>query len=152
MKTRAIYLLVMLLVIFFSPRSSYSVLASQREGTVNNSADYLEALQTADAFLIAWVKRDTTNGLVLITERLRAQINDASWLRQYISGLSNPHHQAFEIGRGEKVGSNRFKFPVVLYELYIGETTGYAYSSTVQVIKDSEGWRIDVLPKSSDNP
>jgi hypothetical protein len=116
------------------------------------SADFLDALRTANAFLWAWVSRDAENGYRLMSERLRAQVGDESWLKQFVVGLSNPHHHAFEIGTARKQGANRFVFPVTLYELYTGEPKGTTYSGRLEIVREGQTWRVDRLPKSADNP
>lgn len=115
------------------------------------SASYLEALHVANTFLWAWVRRDPDIGLPLISNRLRAQVNDESWLRQFIQGLSNPHHKAFEITAARHPSSNQYRFLVVLYELASGEPTGFQYKGIMEVIRETGKWRIDHLPRSSDN-
>ncbi len=125
--------------------------AGQRQGE-SPSADFLNALQTANAFLGAWVSRDVERGIQLISERLRAEVADESWLRQFLAGLSNPHHQAFEIGRGRRKGLGRYSFPVILYELYTGEQKGTAYPGTLEIAREGHVWRVDRLPRTSDNP
>ncbi|OGP72629.1 MAG: hypothetical protein A2V86_04270 [Deltaproteobacteria bacterium RBG_16_49_23] len=116
------------------------------------SANYLEALQTANAFLLAWVMRDAEVGLRLLSDHLRGKVNNDAWLRQFIVGLSNPHHQAFEIEAGRKLSDTRFIFSVTLYELYSGENMGFAYKGVMEVVKQGNVWRVDRLPRSSDNP
>jgi len=115
------------------------------------SAAFLEALQVADSFLWAWVARDAESGLRLISDRLRAKAGDERWRRQFIVGLSNPHHQAFEIGRGRLMSTNRYEFPVTLYEFYTGERAGERYQSSLEVVKEGQVWRVDRLPITSDN-
>lgn len=115
-------------------------------------ASYLQALRTANAFLWAWVDRDSDIGLRLLSDHLRAEIKDESWLRQFVEGLSNPHHQAFEIDRGRARSGNQYSFPVTLYEYYTGEQEGAEYRSTLLVIKQGDTWRVGQLPRSSDNP
>jgi hypothetical protein len=115
------------------------------------SAAYLEALQVADSFLWAWVARDAESGLGLISDRLRARAGDERWRRQFIVGLSNPRHQAFEICRGRLMSTNRYEFPVIIYELYTGERTGERYQSSLEVVKEGQVWRVDRLPITSDN-
>jgi len=105
-----------------------------------------------DAFLWAWVARDAESGLRLMSERLRSQVKDESWLRQFLVGLSNPHHQAFEVGRGRLKANNRYGFLVTLYEFHTGEHTGNKYQSTLEAVKEGQGWRVDHLPISADNP
>ena len=114
------------------------------------SASYLEALQTANAFLWAWVTRNAEEGLQLMSDSLRAQIKDQSWLRQFVVGLSNPHHQAFEIGHGCQQTTSRYAFPVTLYEFYSGEQLGTGYLGILEVARQGEVWRVDRLPHGPD--
>ena len=67
-----------------------------------------------------------------------------------MTGLSNPHHEAFEIGQGVRIDSDTYAFPVRLFELYTGEPTGYAYSDTLGVVRERDGWRVDRLPRTYD--
>lgn len=134
---------------------------TSRNLLLNTPSDYLEALQTADAFLWDWVNRDTDAGVKLMSTHLREEIGE-KLLREFMSGLSDPHHQSFEIGKGQEVppaqyifqnvNSVRYIFPVVLYELYSGETTGLGYSGTIEIVRQGKKWRVDTLPRSSDNP
>lgn len=140
----------LLLAITFTSTLAYPMIVQDVEQTP--IAAYLEALQTANAFLWAWVTRDAEAGFGLISDRLRAQIKDESWLRQFLVGLSNPHHQAFEIGRGRKQTASRYAFPVTLYEFYTGERAGFRYPGTLELVKQGGRWRVDRLPCSSDNP
>jgi len=144
--------ILFLVVLFFPSTILFSTTSDTRYQDSKASLSYLEALQTANAFLCAWVNRDAINGLPLISERLRISINDESWLSQFIVGLSNPHHQAFLISQGHNVGTERYVFPVILYELYSGTKISFEYLGTIEVIRQGKNWRIDRLPKSSDNP
>ena len=112
----------------------------------NTSTDYLGALQIVNSFLWAWVSRDGNAGLQLMSTRLRAEIKDESWLKQFMVGLSNPRHQAFEVGPGRMQGSLRYSFPVTLYELSNGEKEGIAHPGTLELVRQGDGWRVDVLP------
>lgn len=76
--------------------------------------------------------------------------NNEDWFRQYMSGLSNPHHISFEIGKGKEINSKRIVFPVTLYEYYTGEPKAFQYKSKIEIIKEGDSWRVNVLPKSSD--
>jgi len=112
-------------------------------------ADCLKALQAADSFLCAWVNRDD-RGIKLVTDRLKKEINDDSWLRQYMIGLSNPQHQAFTIGRDCASSSASYSFAVTLYELAWGEAEGDSYKGTITLVKEGGVWRVDRLPPSSE--
>ncbi len=110
----------------------------------------------AHTFLDAWAHRDADAGLLLVSDDLRRSSRGSSatdqeaWLRLYIQGLSNPHHKAFELGRG-KEARNRVTFPVTLYELAEGESSVFSYPSSIEVSLEGESWRVTKLPKSSDN-
>lgn len=124
--------------------------AAPQHGDHTPSAAYLEALETVNAFLWAWLTRDADGGLRLMSDRLHTQINDETWLRQFMAGLSNPHHQAFEIGHGRRQTTSRYTFPVTLYELYTGERMGAGYRGMLEVAKQGEVWRVDRLPHGPD--
>ena len=113
------------------------------------TADCLKALQAADSFLCAWVDRND-RGIKLVTDRLKKEINDDSWLRQYMVGLSNPRHQAFEIRGACESSSAPYSFAVTLYELAYGEAEGDSYEGTITLVKEGGVWRVDRLPPSSE--
>jgi hypothetical protein len=115
------------------------------------SAAYLYALQTANAFLWAWLTRDAEEGFRLMSDHLRTRIHDDAWLRQFLAGLSNPRHQAFEIDRGHQQTTSRYTFPVTLYELYTGEQVGARYHGILEVEKQGGVWRVNRLPRGQDS-
>jgi hypothetical protein len=130
---------------------------SPSEATSATTEDYVAALHVANSFLHAWLARSPEEGLRLISPRLHepSPNSDAysydSWLRQYLAGFGDPHHQAFEIGPGRGRGS-QFAFPVTLYEFTTGDAIAVAYTSTLEVIRVRDHWYVDRLPFSSDNP
>lgn len=124
-----------------------------KEIAPTTSSNYAQALETANAFLWAWSTRNVNLGIKLISHRLLLKLkkeDNESWFRQYMSGLSDPHHLSFEIGKGKITNSKRAVFPVVLYEYYYGGKRAFKYTSKIVVVKDGASWRVDVLPKSSD--
>jgi hypothetical protein len=118
-------------------------------------AGYCQALRVADSFLTAWLNRDSDAGLALMSDALlgraggRAKERESE-LRQCMTGLSNPHHQAFEIGGGSRLGADRYAFPVRLLELYLGEASGSAYRDTLEVVQQGSDWQVDRLPRHMD--
>ena len=115
-------------------------------------ADYAYALQTVNSFLWAWVNRDADTGKLLISHSLSLKLqkeNNEGWFRDYMVGVSNPHHHSFEIGLGKTLNSNRMSFPVVLYELYTGEAKAFKYKSRIEVVLDGDSWKVDRLPITS---
>jgi len=117
-------------------------------------ANYIHGLETANAFLWAWSNRDSETGLKLISKNLLSRLkkqNKEDWFRDYMTGLSNPHHSSFEIGKGKTINSKRVTFPVTLYEYYTGEPMAFKYSSKIELVREGDLWRVDVLPLTSDN-
>jgi hypothetical protein len=117
------------------------------------SASYVQALETANEFLVAWSMRDADSGTKLISQKLLSKLkkeNNDDWFRQYMSGLSNPHHISFEISEGKKINSKRFAFPVTLFEYNTNDPKAFRYKSKIEIVKEGDSWRVDVLPDSSD--
>lgn len=119
--------------------------------------EYLNALQIADSFLSAWLERDQDSGISLMSARLRNRTppekeEHEHVLRDFVSGISAPHHQAFEISSGRKIHADRYSFPVTLYEYADGDKGGFSYRSALELVRENEGWRVDKLPKSSNGP
>ena len=117
--------------------------------------DYLAALQVANLFVFAWATRDNAAGLELISDRLQRDLEKGrgeSWFKVYMSGLGNPHHEAFEIGPGQRLSRTRYIFPVRLYEIASRDAKGFAYTSTIEIARQPDRWAVDTLPKTPDNP
>jgi len=125
-----------------------------KEFEPSTPARYVEALQIVDSFLWAWVNRDADAGLKLISQDLLSKLQytkTEAWFRQYMVGLSNPHHFSFEIGPGKEINPKRFSFPVTLYEYYTGEPKAFKYKSKIEVIYEGDSWRVDLLPMTAES-
>jgi len=121
---------------------------SKRSTGNSINQDYVLALSAADQFMYAWATRNQDDGLALLSPRLKNKFPE-DYFRYYLTGLSNPHHQAFEVGRGKRLTSGGFSFPVVMYEHYTGqkETNGPPRTLTIGVIQAGpENWLVDELP------
>jgi hypothetical protein len=117
-------------------------------------ARYVEALQIADSFLWAWVNRDAEAGKRLISRGLSSRLqkeNNEEWFRDFMIGVSNPHHHSFEIGSGKEINPKRFVFPVTLYEYYTCEPKAFKYKSKIELIREGDSWRVDALPLTAEN-
>lgn len=109
--------------------------------------DYVLALGTADRFLAAWNVRDQDRGLKLVSTNVKKRYTE-SQIREYVGGISNPHHAAFEVLDGKRVKGG-FEFRVRLYEHFtaerqVSELPGAARIRLVKV--GPEDWRVDNLP------
>ena len=120
------------------------------------SADYILALRTANSFLTAWATRDYDTGVALMSRALCHGDGDSQGqheadLRQLVTGLSNPSHQAFLIGAGFQRLPDRFVFPVSLFELYLNADHGNSWADTLEVVRDGDEWRVDRIPRGGDS-
>jgi hypothetical protein len=125
------------------------MLAKAENTSPSTPAPYVFALQTADSFLWAWINRDAEAGFRLISDRLAAKIKkekNEEWFKDYMVGVSNPHHHSFEIGPGKIMNHGRLSFPVVLYEHYTSEPKAFKYKSRIEVVREGDVWRVDRLP------
>ncbi len=116
-----------------------------KEKTKNIS--YVEALSVADQFMTAWEWRRQDDGLKLISDSLKNKESEDD-LRDYVSGISNPHHEAFEVYSGKKLPDGRISFNVMTYETYTGYPSVYPSGPTLIILsKDAHGkWKVDKLP------
>jgi len=118
------------------------------------TANYVHALQATNSFLWAWVNRDADAGRRLISRVLLSKLQKEKkedWFRNYMVGVSNPHHHSFEIGAGKTISSKQISFPVILYEYYTGESKALKYQSKIDIVQDGDSWRVDILPITSGN-
>ena len=127
---------------------------AQLIGSGNNvPAAYIKALSVADQFLADWVTGNFGDARELLSSRLRKEIDeDPSWFAQYMTGLSNPHHLAFEIIGVQLGKADRYSFHVILYELAMAAPSGDSYGSLFDLVKQGDDWKVDELPKSFDPP
>lgn len=63
----------------------------------NIDQDYVLALTTANEFLETWRHRTVPQAIALLSPEARRRYHDPEHLFQYLSGISNPHHQAYEV-------------------------------------------------------
>jgi hypothetical protein len=110
--------------------------------------NYISALASAERFLFAWQTRDASDGLALLSNRLRAA-HQTSFLQHYIIGDENPAHAAFEISNGKKLPDGRYAFEVRLFENQRGEFWQGKRpkpSRIVMAASDLDRWLVDELP------
>ncbi|WP_103107959.1 hypothetical protein [Brevibacillus reuszeri] len=146
-------LLLSLLFVFSSLISGCNTSSSSEtplQKQVQVDKNYLLALRTANNFLIAWLNRDAAKGSELLTDNAKKSVSPED-LTMFFSGLSNPHHQGFEIIGHENAGENTVTFHVWLYEYYSGETPEPEKRPepyTIEVSKvDENTWLVNNLPK-----
>jgi len=121
---------------------------TRRRAASGVDQNYVLALTAADQFMVAWATRNQDDGLALLSPRLKNKFPE-DYFRYYVSGLSNPHHQSFEIGRGKRLPSGAFSFPVTMYMHYSGqkENAPFPKPLTITVIQAGpESWLVDDLP------
>jgi hypothetical protein len=119
-----------------------------RSATKIVDRNYILALSATNRFLNAWRMRDQDAGLSMLSGRVKQQPLDN--LRSYISGLSSPHHEAFEIFNGRSLPGGRFAFDVRLYEYYKDQddSAEVPKPSRIVLVKNSaQEWLVDELPE-----
>jgi hypothetical protein len=109
--------------------------------------DYVLALATADHFLHAWQTQDEEAGLLMLTDRIRQRTSE-DLVRTFFSSPTYPR-TSYEIGRGRKRGSDRYEFPVALFQP--SSRNGHKWmrplTSTLTVVRSGKSeWAIDNLP------
>lgn len=113
---------------------------------------YVFALTAANDFLHQWAHRDWPEGVKLLSPRL-LKSRDRDELEMEISGPSNPHHQAFEIGTGRKDGDERYIFEVTLYchYSYMKEPIEPMVTEITLAADPAnpERWLVDEMPESA---
>lgn len=110
--------------------------------------DYVLALATVNRFLCAWQMRRQEEGLAMLSRRLKQSFTEEE-LRMYISGISNPHHAGFDVGRGKRLADGHFAFPVRFYEHYTAEKETFKRPKALRFVVVQTGpeeWRVEELP------
>lgn len=124
------------------------LMARQKKQQALIEPNYILALGTANQFLAAWQHRDQDTGFALISSRLKSK-QPQDELRMYISGLSSPHHAAYEVSNGQKLTAGRYAFDVRLYEALTASKEIQPRPKATRIVlqKTAEGeWRVDSLP------
>jgi hypothetical protein len=114
-KSNAICLILIIIIAIIS-----IMLLLQNMNVVFIDKDYLNALNTADKYLYAWIMRDSSIAYDLISDNIKKNYADEKDFQMHFAGVSNPHHQAFEITGYKRLSNDRVSFKVWYYEDYTG--------------------------------
>lgn len=110
---------------------------------------YLFAVNTINHFLLAWLNRDYDKGVETLSDTVKSSVPQED-VRLFFTGLSNPHHQGFEIISHERVDGHTIRFQVWLYEYYSGEDPVAAerpQPHLIDVVQAGEDkWAVNGLP------
>jgi hypothetical protein len=120
--------------------------AKSRPATPAVDRDYTAALATADHFLQAWQTRDSESGISLLTDRARRR-TDENFLQHFFAAVDP--QSSFEIGRGKRLASGRYLFPVSLFHNQAQPQRRWMrpQTSTLVVVRAGKNdWAIDKLP------
>lgn len=121
---------------------------NDNEETLMIDHNYLLALNTLDNFLHAWITRDFIEGPKYITAGLKN--SEQGNLKSFFSGISNPHHQAYEVIGSNYINNNTIRFKVWLYEHVTGQTfepVKHPQPYYIDVVKiDAELWLVNTMP------
>ena len=108
--------------------------------------DYVFALSAANQFLYAWQTNDRETVILMLTDSMKQKTRE-----EVLSNFFSPAgtgSQSFEIGRGRKVGTGRYKFPVTLFQKFASANKRISpqVSTLVVVRAGKNDWAIDRLP------
>ena len=123
-------------------------LSSKSRGAVDGAVDrdYVSALSAADRFLHAWQTDDEEAGILMLTDHLKQRSNEES-VHEFFS--ADPLRASYEIGRGRKLSSGHYEFPVTLLQApsHNGPRWTHPQSSALIVVKAGKtDWAVDKLP------
>ncbi|WP_411680093.1 hypothetical protein [Clostridium thailandense] len=111
-------------------------------------SDYILALKTTDKYCCAWLSRAGSIAYDLISDNIKRQYKDKEDFIMQFAGVSNPHHEAFEISGCSCRAKDRITFRVWMYYHYTGEyIPPYKRpdnNTFIELIKiDEETWLVD---------
>lgn len=110
--------------------------------------DYMNALKIADKYLYAWLTRDGSMAYDLLSDNLKKKYKGREDFKVQFAGLSNPHHESFEIAGCKCRSKDRIRFKVWVYYHYTGVIVS-PYNRTgnnacIELFKiDEETWLVD---------
>ena len=109
--------------------------------------DYILALATADHFLHAWQTQDEEAGILLLSDRARQHTREDQ-VHGFFS-CSTDTGSSYEIGRGKKLATGRYQFPVALLQhpSQNGHKWTRPLTSVLIVVRSGKSdWAVDRLP------
>ena len=119
------------------------------QGKVNGEdGNYVLALSAANHFLEAWRWRRREEEFKLLSDSLKHKLSEELQF-EYLSGISNPHHEAYEICSGKWLSSHRISFQVQLFLAVTGSTSWSQQPQRSRIVMErgaNNEWRVDELP------
>jgi hypothetical protein len=141
--------LLLFILAFLVLTSSLIFSQDSHKHSNRKDVDYMLALGSANQFLTAWQWRRQEDGLKLLSDSLKQRKSEED-LRLYLSGSSNPHHEAFEICSGKRLDKHRYSFKIQLFEAITGQeiwSDQCARSAIIVMVKEGQDkWVVDELP------
>jgi hypothetical protein len=120
---------------------------SKSKATVRMDSDYVRALGTANDFLRTWQTQDREAGILLLTDRVKQRTSEDALLNLFSRATCKS--QSFEIARGKKLASGRYRFPFFLFQQPASSSSRCMQpqsSSLVVVRTGGNEWSVDKLP------
>jgi len=118
---------------------------SRTRSPLSLGEDYVSALATANRFLHAWQSRDHETAILLLTDTAKQHCSE-DCLEAFLS--SDPRG-AYEIGRGRKLRTGRYAFPVTIFAASVGGRRAFARPRYTELIVGRAGkhdWAVDRVP------
>ena len=111
--------------------------------------EYVQALGCVNSFLGCWQSRDFERGEMFLGAELKKSRSKADW-DMAICGVSNPHHEAYEVCGWRKTGEHSYQFQVRLYYYYTGEPcrpVPQRKPDVIEVAKEGDYYRVTRVPQ-----
>lgn len=136
--------LTLILAAYFVPAPAFARSRTAHHSQSVPDAEYVSALSVANKFLYAWQTHDEEAGLLLLTDAVKKSSTEDNIAAFFTSAPL----ATYEIGRGRKLKSGLYVFPLALYRSEPGkEKLCPPHYSQLNVIKTGkEDWAIDKLP------
>ena len=124
-----------------------SATAKGKQSATTPDRDYVSALAAANEFLHAWQNQDRAGGVILLSDSAKHQTSEERIEQLLAPGMGVL--QSYEIGRGKKLKSGVYSFPVTLFVIGTGKIAKPIRPRFSQIVVTQTGrddWAIDKLP------
>ena len=136
------------IVLFILFMSGYVYPQKPQSKVIRIDGNYVLALSAANHFLEAWRWRRQAEELKLLSDSLKRKLSPEQ-LSENLSGISNPHHEAYEVCSGKWLSSRRISFQVQLFFAVTGDTIWSQQPKRSRIVLergDNNEWLVDELP------
>ncbi len=144
--TRRRSLFVCIVILLLLLPSANLAKSKPKTASATVDPDYVSALATANRFLHAWQVQDHETGVLLLTDAAKQHSTEDRLDAFFSAGDATA--AGFEIARGKKLQSGRYRFPVALWQSIPGKNrkSHPRFSEIIVVRTGKDDWAVDKLP------